>query len=105
MPIVCLHRASRKQFPSSVVGCRLGHGQRHLTLGVPGGLLCEECLPLRGASLFDEDGAATAEPDVEVVAVVRRQADLRRLHERHVDGDATALGRLLVGAPLVRLHR
>ena len=35
---------------------------------------------LRGsAALLDEDGAAPAEPHVEVVAVVGGEADLRRL--------------------------
>jgi len=66
---------SLRQYRSVVDGGRLGYSQRHLTLGVAGGLLRQERLPLRGAPLLDEDGTATTEPDVEVVAVVGRQAD------------------------------
>lgn len=40
--------------------------------------------------LLDEDGAATTEPDVEVVPVVRRQTDLRGLDQGHVQSDASA---------------
>jgi len=85
----------------SVVCGRLRYGERHLTLGVPGRLLSQEHLPLRRTALFDEDGAATSKPDVEVVSVVCRQADLWRLDQlwrRNVNGDATSLGGLLVGA-------
>lgn len=81
-----------------------------MTLCVPGGMLRQKHLSLRRTSLFDEDGAASAKPDVEVVSVVRRQADLRRLDERDVDGDAAALGRSVlvsarVGCVVRRLTR
>jgi len=90
----------------SVIGGGLRYSERHLSFGVSGGLLRQERgRPLRCAALLDEYGTSSSEPDVEVVAVIGGEADLRRLDERHVDGDASAalaLGRLLVVAALVR---
>ena len=64
-------------------------------------MLCQKHLSLCSSSLFDEDGTTSSKPDVEVISVIGGQADLRRLYERNVDGDAAALGSLLVSASFI----